>query len=638
MNKYFIGSGYAGGGFYLASYFWRTFIVNGSKRLFILFFVSIFSLLFILGFSGRAFSAITLEGNVVLNGSLQLQGAVMVSDDIRGISLRLNAGTYAEITPSQTLNAKAGTLSFWIRPLWENGDEASHTFLTMPWADGQGGYMAVSYGWWEPSGSKRLYFILSNRESVHCSAPYDFNLDTWVMITTVWENGNPGYCRLYINGEKIAESNKPFSGDYVNGGPLYLGADKGTTSQKGRSAGALLGSLSVTDRPSSALEVLQSYETQETDLVAAYDRKWKWLNDGLAVPLKQRRDREGRLLESRAIFDEDMRWAFSKEATDKILSRVKTAGFNIYVPCVWHGKGAYYPSRVASMDPKVASMIPAGYDPLAYLIQKAHSMGIEVHPWFTVVKRESAEYDRFFDEGTPEGAFDVHNTEFRRFIRELMLDVVRRYDIDGVNLDYIRAMGLCTSVDCQNNYYWVTGFPLLEDLSRSSVDESAKGRLQKWQDLAVTDIVKNFSKQVRSLKPQLIISVDGQPKAPGAELRALEGRDELTWANYDWIDVIFGMDYRQRIDFENVDGVRSALKKPEKMIVLFGNYDQIDDQSEAIPRPGELIANYAAFAQRRWPGTGMGFYLYSRLTDEQVNALRAGPFLENAFPLWKTAN
>ncbi|MCG3117435.1 MAG: family 10 glycosylhydrolase [Candidatus Manganitrophus sp. SA1] len=615
------------------------------SKYFFMFFVCSFMFVFILIFPEESFSLFPDEERIILyedyeaiSGSVELYGAVIVSDQERGRSLQLTAETFAEIKPSQALSAKAGTLSFWMKPLWEQESEKSHTFLTLPWADSQKSYMAVSHGWWEPLGSKRLYFILSNEESIHCSALYGFDLEAWVMITAVWESGDPGYCKLYVNGEKIAENQKTFSGDYVNGGPLYLGTDKGTTSQKGRGAESLLGSLIIFDRPFSSQEVFQFYQTQEKDLAAAYDRKWEWLNTGLTVPLVQRRDRQGRLIENRAIFDEAMSWAFSKEAADKILSRVKAAGFNIYIPCVWHGRGTYYPSRIASTDPKVASKIPLGYDPLAYLIQKAHSMGIEVHPWFTVVKRESAEYAQFFDEGVPEGAFDIHNIEFRKFIRELILDVVRRYDIDGLNLDYIRAMGLCTSVDCQNNYYRATGFPLLEDLTQSSVDESARWRLQKWQDVAVTDIVKNLSTQARILKPKLIISIDGQPKAPGGELRALEGRDELAWANYDWVDVVFGMDYRQRIDFENVDAVRSTLKQPEKMIVLFGNYDKMDDQSEAIPRTGDLVAKYAAFAQRRWPGTGMGLYIYSKLTDEQVNALRTGPFLENAFPVWKAEN
>lgn len=564
--------------------------------------------------------------------TLQLRGATLVPTDKRGGSLRLNTGSDATVLLSKNLSAKAGTISFWVKPLWGKEERGSHTFLTMPWADGKKSYMAISFGWWEPQGSQRFYFIVSNQESIHCSTPYRFDSEIWVMVTGVWKSGSDGYCHLFVNGEKIADQKKSYSGAYLNGGPLYLGSDKGATDQKGRGTDALLDDLVILNHPLSNEEVLLAYKTQEKDPVTAYNRKWKWLDEGIALPLKQKRNSQGKLLESRALFDEDMHWAFSKKKTDEILTRVKAAGFNIYVPCVWHGNGAYYPSSLAPMNTKLASIIPEEYDPLAYLIEKAHSMGIEVHPWFTVALRQGTQFPQFYGEGVPENAYDVHNPAFRKFITDLMLDVVRRYDVDGVNLDYIRTMGVCTSQNCRKEYREKTGYHLPLDYPLRLVMGSARDRIQKWQDDTMSDIVSNFSKQAKKIKPKLIISVDGHPQPPG-KVRPLQGRDELRWANEGWIDAIYNMDYKERVDFEKVNGVSRGLKQPEKVIVLFGNYDK---QGRAVPRSGELVAKYAAFAQRQWSNHGMGFYLYSMMTDEQVNALRAGPFVEDALPRWRS--
>jgi uncharacterized lipoprotein YddW (UPF0748 family) len=393
--------------------------------------------------------------------------------------------------------------------------------------------------------------------------------------------------------------------------------------------------LLVLNRPLSEQDVLRLYHAQEKDPASADERKWRWLTEGLRLPLQFKRNREGSILESRIIFDEDMHWSVSREAADRVLTRVKSAGFNVYVPCVWHGNGTYYPSPLAPPDPALAPILKKGDDPLAYLIAQAHRMGIEVHPWFTVVKRENDRYPQFSAEGTPAGAFDVHNGEFRRFIRDLMLDVVRRYDVDGVNLDYIRTMGVCTSRACQEDYRQQTGYSFWPDYYLRGVVGSSRDRIQAWQDAAVADIVSPFSREAKKIKPHVVISVDGHPYGRNA-IRPLEGRDELRWANEGWVDVVFHMDYNQTIDLATVEGARTSFKNPEQLVLLFGNYDAKEGQ--AVARPGELIAQYAGFSQRRWPGGGVALYLYNLLTEDQIRALKRGPFQDVALPYWASAS
>lgn len=547
-------------------------------------------------------------------------------------SLRLKTGAYAEASVGTQLKASSGTISFWVYPLWRKDDPTSHTFISLPWNDPKKSYLAVTFGWWEPQGNNRLYFIVSNQESIHCSVPYEFEREAWTMVTAVWKSGLNGYCKLFVNGGKVAVQEQSFVGDYSGLGPLYLGTDKGTTQASGRSANALLDELVVYSRPFSEDEAKRSYEEQEKDQDGATTRKWKWLDEGLAIQRPLARSRGGEVQESRVMFDEDMHWAISKESADAILSRVKAAGFNVYIPCVWHGNGTYYPTALTEPDHKLAAVVPA-YDPLAYLIQKAHSLGIEVHPWFTVMRRENTLRPSFFGDGVPDGAYDVHNPEFRKFIVDLMVDLVRRYDVDGVNLDYIRAMGLCTSDSCQDDYRRLTRVNLWTDYYLRGIVGPARSRLEQWQDNAVREIVHAFSTRAREIKPHLIVSVDSHPK-PRTEHRPLEGRDEIGWLNDGLIDVVFAMDYRETIDHKTIEAVRKDLRQPEHLIVLFGNYDRLYKTAPAVPRKGALVAKYASYAQRRWSSMGVGFYIYAQMSDDQVSALRGGPFKEDAVPSW----
>ncbi|MEZ4601747.1 MAG: family 10 glycosylhydrolase [Syntrophotaleaceae bacterium] len=563
-------------------------------------------------------------------GNLQLKNASIV-EDVTGKCLEFLPSSWAEYDPPIGLTTAAGTISIWVKPGWREGDSNSHTVFSSRWKDGKKGYLALSQGWWEPAGSDRLYFILSNQEHVHCSLPYKLTPGFWSNITVSWNSGPKGFCRLYIDGKKVAEKSKSFLPSSLQDGPLFLGIDKGATNSHSRGFEGCLDDLTIFDKALRDEEVANLYREQLKQPHLVENKKFKWLNDGLKLSLKQERTKDGTLIETRAIFDEDIRWAISRFETDRILARIKRARFNVYVPCVWHGKGTYFPSTIVKADPRVQRRIDAGEDPLAYLIEKSHSMGIEVHPWFTVVKRGNDSYPQFFDDGSPEKAYNVHNIEFRKFIVNLMMDLVKRYDVDGVNLDYIRTMGICTSDHCRKNYEDNLGHNFWADYALKHVSGPARDRLQRWQDTAVTHILEDFSAQTWKIKPDLIISVDGHPR-PKTKTRPLEGRDETKWANSGLIDIIFAMDYRERIDFETIDLVRKDLNNKDKLIVLFGNYEKNDQL--VLARSGSLVAKYAEFAKKKWPGSGVAFYLYAWLSDEQIEALRKGAFAETSIPKW----
>jgi uncharacterized lipoprotein YddW (UPF0748 family) len=157
-------------------------------------------------------------------------------------------------------------------------------------------------------------------------------------------------------------------------------------------------------------------------------------------------------------------------------------------------------------------------------------MGIEIHPWFTATLREGNAYTQYWDSGTPEHAFDVHNANFRQFIAQLILDVVRRYSVDGINPDYIRSMGICISESCIRDYHQKTGADLLVDRKDSDSSSRARRRLQDWLDRDVGNIVSEVATKARQIRPSLIVSVDGYA-APDPQSRLLEGRDDIGWAS-----------------------------------------------------------------------------------------------------------
>ncbi|WP_150255052.1 glycoside hydrolase family 10 protein [Nocardiopsis deserti] len=90
-----------------------------------------------------------------------------------------------------------------------------------------------------------------------------------------------------------------------------------------------------------------------------------------------------------------------------------------------------------------------GYDPLEYAVAEAHERGLELHAWFNPYRvgfqdpdvenladdhpaRENPEW--LVDYGD-EAYLDPGNPEVREWVTRVIMDVVERYDIDGVHFD-----------------------------------------------------------------------------------------------------------------------------------------------------------------------------------------------------------
>src|SRR3569623_1087438 len=180
-------------------------------------------------------------------------------------------------------------------------------------------------------------------DAMHSSAPYQLTPNEWNMVTASWQSGQNGYCKLFINGEKIAEYEGPFTADYYPSGPLHLGSELGANDPRNRTTNADFAALRLYDGPLLDTAVydlfLQSAPTFSVSTVVPAR-----LQSRYELPYTPRRDANGILLESRVIFDEDMHWANSAAEADAILQRIKDAGYNVYVPCIYHGGGSWHPT------------------------------------------------------------------------------------------------------------------------------------------------------------------------------------------------------------------------------------------------------------------------------------------------------
>lgn len=90
------------------------------------------------------------------------------------------------------------------------------------------------------------------------------------------------------------------------------------------------------------------------------------------------------------------------------------------------------------------------------------------------------------------------------------------------------------------------------------------------------------------------------------------------------------MDYGWRPDFRKFEDAANATACPEKFVLMLGLYDT--EGRKSFPRNAEQVARLTDYSLRKYPDYGIAFFDYSHLSNEQVKALRDGPFKEDAVP------
>jgi uncharacterized lipoprotein YddW (UPF0748 family) len=151
-------------------------------------------------------------------------------------------------------------------------------------------------------------------------------------------------------------------------------------------------------------------------------------------------------------------------AADAIVARINRANLNAASVLVWYWGGqAFFRNSLCPM----AEGVQEGYDPLGYMVQQCHQRSIQVHAWFVNgaygAQQPRHVLDKHPDWAVQDGSgslwYDFSRPEVRRFESDLMIECLRRYDVDGLQFDYIRyGPQQCYCDYCQETFARRYGF------------------------------------------------------------------------------------------------------------------------------------------------------------------------------------
>jgi hypothetical protein len=263
------------------------------------------------------------------------------------------------------------------------------------------------------------------------------------------------------------------------------------------------------------------------------------------------------------------------EAISTSLDEFQKAGINtIFLETFFHGY-TIFPSRTFSAYNLMPNQYPKfnGFDPMAVWVDEAHKRGMKVHAWIETFYGGSRKIDnggpilKLYPQwanvqfsalqngqapATPQPStveadhyfMDAANPEVRQFMLTLVGEMINRYPLDGIQLDYIRY---ASSFAPEKFSYQQTTWGYSAAARRQFMGETgldpvslSPNNVGNWEHFSAFKArqVSSFVQSVRLLlnqhKSKAILSVCIFPD--WKEAWRQKHQDWATWANEGWVD------------------------------------------------------------------------------------------------------
>jgi uncharacterized lipoprotein YddW (UPF0748 family) len=243
------------------------------------------------------------------------------------------------------------------------------------------------------------------------------------------------------------------------------------------------------------------------------------------------------------------RFEYSSEGDVRaILANSAALGFDTVLFQVRGQADAYYRSSLEPWAERLGGRDP-GFDPLEVACREARRLGIALHAWINVMpvwrgrvppaNRSHLFYRRpdwivVGRDGRRQPLNDHYVClnpclpEVRRHLAAVAREIVERYPVDGLHLDYIRFIEGDWSYDARTIALF-GGRP--------------EARPAAWEDFrrkAVTETVREIGEAVRAVRPEALVSA---AVFPTAQARRRVYQDAEGWVRDGRVDCVFPMIY-----------------------------------------------------------------------------------------------
>ncbi len=308
----------------------------------------------------------------------------------------------------------------------------------------------------------------------------------------------------------------------------------------------------------------------------------------------------------------------SRAEIQRTLDFLKNSGLNtVFLETFFHGYTMFPSETMAKYGlPEKNPRFPTLPDPLAVWVEEAHQRGIQIHPWMEVFyvgnkvappKNDAIEgpiiskYPQWANisyagrhAGKPSmatlerGAYflDPANDEVHTFLTQLMTEAATRYEIDGLQLDYIRYPSSLPKSPLYSSWGYTAAarakFKAQTGTDPNQFGSAGSSTWYAWQRFRMDQVSRLVASVRQSLKENVtrdnfVLSAAVFPRE--AESIQRKQQDWGHWVKQGWIDMLCPMTLTSSIkaiasDVGHMVSVRNRLNRDVKVVSgLFGPFN-----------------------------------------------------------------
>lgn len=364
------------------------------------------------------------------------------------------------------------------------------------------------------------------------------------------------------NRSELVATNSNLGGTVAHRPPVLPGATTGGLGNQGASAPTAI---------AQARQVLQQFDQLLSDRNYAAARQ-QWLQARQLLWQNYPTDGPRAGAEIRAVWLDrgTIVRAGSEQGLAAVFDRLAQAGINTVFFETVNAGYPIYPSQVAPQQ----NPLVTGWDPLAAGVKLAHSRGMELHAWIwtfaTGNKRHNALLGLANDYPGPvlsahpdwanidnqgrrqhvnDGKFylDPANPEVRSYLLQLIGEIASRYQVDGLQLDYIRYPFQDPNVGFSFGYGKAAReqFKQQTGVDPANLSVGSGDLWRQWTEFKtekINSFVAEVSQLLRQNYPRTILSVAVFPHPEFQRLYLIQ-QDWEVWARRGDVDLVVPMTY-----------------------------------------------------------------------------------------------
>lgn len=324
---------------------------------------------------------------------------------------------------------------------------------------------------------------------------------------------------------------------------------------------------------------------------------------------------------------------FTREDVARHLDELKAINVNIIFPDVYGNGAAIYPSKIVPQQSRFVVFFKDD-DVLKIIIEEAHKRGIEVHPLVRVFAlHNGAEYfinDKVeWLDKTNANKFTLANgyywlspanPEVREYNIDMLKELARNYNIDGIHLDYIRF-----DADFGYNAFMRDLFTNLFGIDPFDIKSDRMLDIFKvFKSQFVNKFVEHAFYELKAIKPNLLISA--AVASPYSWGKNDLGQDWLNWALNRHVNFLTPMSYRSTVE-QYSSTVKSEVNTVSGITYIYtGIGVYLFNDSILL---GQLKAGQDTTM------TGQAVFSTANMKYYHYNVLKNGPWSKPAVPTFR---